>query len=240
MRAIASGLPPPPVPADADLTHYDDMPLEVRRLRDSGIAGVVDAEVFRCAVLLWCAAWHQIPAGSLPKEDADLCRFVGLGRDLKTWTKIKAGVLRGWTEFADGRLYHRVVGEKVMAGWNGTRLNRWAKECDRIRKENKARQKRGEPELAAPSKPEPLPLRWPISESAPAETASASAGTPPENALNRMEGNGMDVQERAPAGLSLREQPSRLSATREGLGGPARDPMRALIERTANAVRMPA
>ena len=40
-------LRPPPVPADADLTHYDDMPLEVRRLRDSGIAGVADAEVFR-------------------------------------------------------------------------------------------------------------------------------------------------------------------------------------------------
>jgi hypothetical protein len=56
-------LPPFPVPHDAELTHYDDMPLEVRRLRDSGIAGVAGAEVFRYAVLGWSAAWHQIPAG---------------------------------------------------------------------------------------------------------------------------------------------------------------------------------
>ena len=83
-------LPPPPVPADADLRHYDDMPLEVRRLRDSGIAGVADAEVFRCGLLTWCVAWHQVPAGSLPTADADLCRLVGLGRDLKTWKKIKS------------------------------------------------------------------------------------------------------------------------------------------------------
>ena len=71
---MADQLPAPPVPVDADLTHYDDMPLEVRRLRDSGIAGVADAEAFRCGVLSWCAAWHQVPAGSLPAADADLCR----------------------------------------------------------------------------------------------------------------------------------------------------------------------
>ena len=123
---MADQLPAPPVPADADLTHYDDMPLEVRRLRDSGIAGVADAEVFRCAVLLWCVAWHQVPAGSLPDEDADLCRLVGLGRDLKTWGRIKKGVMRGWRRFDDGLLYHPVVTEKVIDGWNSTRLNRWA------------------------------------------------------------------------------------------------------------------
>jgi hypothetical protein len=199
-------LPSPPVPADADLTHYDEMPLEVRRLRDSGIAGVGDAELFRCAVLLWCVAWHQVPAGSLPDDDVELCRLVGLGRDLRTWKRIRAGVLRGWRLFADGRLYHRVVAEKVIKGWNSTLLTRWGRECDRIRKENKAREKQ-QPKLDPlefPPRPAELAFGWP------AETASNSAGKssvsagrpppippeievfPPEKALNRREGKGRE------------------------------------------------
>lgn len=198
LRLVA--LPPPPVPADADLTHYDDMPLEVRRLRDSGIAGEPNAEVFRCAVLLWCVAWHQIPAGSLPTADADLCRLVGLGRDMRTWRRVKAGALRGWRLFLDGRLYHPVVTEKVLAGCNGTIINRWGKECDRIRKENKAREKRKEEPLEFPQRPAPITHEWPP-ESA-WNSASFPLETPPipsENALNRIEGNGMDTREEAAA-----------------------------------------
>ena len=189
---MATRLPPPPVPAGADLTHYDDMPLEVRRLRDSGIAGVPDAEIFRSAVLLWCVAWHQIPAGSLPNDDAELCRLVGLGRDLKTWRKIRAGVLRGWREFADGRLYHKVVAEKAVSAWNGTLFNRWGKECDRIRKENKAREKRRETPLELPPRPTEIPLEWPgASVGIPPE----SPAVPPENGLNRIEGNGSNRED---------------------------------------------
>lgn len=194
-------LPPPPVPADADLRHYDEMPLEVRRLRDSGIAGVADAEAFRCGLMSWGTAWHQIPAGSLPASDADLCRLVGLGRDLKTWKRIKPDAMRGWRLFADGRLYHPVVTEKVINGWNSTRLNRWSKECDRIRKENKARAERKEDPILLPARPTPIPYAWPP------DSAWNSAGTdagvpaetpkiPPENGLNRMEWNGRDKKKR--------------------------------------------
>lgn len=201
---MTAALPPPPVPADADLTHYDDMPLEVRRLRDSGIAGEPNAEVFRCAVLLWCVAWHQVPAGSLPCDDAELCRLVGLGRDLRSWRKVvRDGVLRGWRRFSDGRLYHPVVTEKVLAGCNGTIINRWGKECDRIRKENKAREKKKEAPLEIPERPSPIPYEWPPesvwnSVGLPAE----SRDIPPENGLNRIEGNGMDASSSAAASSS--------------------------------------
>lgn len=160
---MADQLPPPPYPAHIDLNHFDDMPLEVRRLRDSGIAGVADAEVFRCAVLLWCFAWHQVPAGAIPSDDSDLCRNVGLGRDLKTWNRIKAGVLRGWMKAADGRLYHPVVAEKVVEAWNGSIVNRWKKRCDSIRNQNKDRAKKNLSPLEFPVKPEPIPLEWPAS-----------------------------------------------------------------------------
>lgn len=223
---MADQLPPPPVPADADLTHYDNMPLEVRRLRDSDIAGSADAEVFRCAVLLWCAAWHQVPAGSLPKDDEALCRLVGLGRDLRTWKKIKAGVLRGWREFADGRIYHRVVAEKVIDSWNSTRLNRWAKECDRIRKENKARKEKKEIPLDFPERPAAIPSEWP----------AVSGGIPTENGLNRMEGNG--CLERAPTGLSRKpkDQTSPPEAARESAEGAHTHDA---IARIAKSKRMP-
>lgn len=192
---MVAELPAPPVPADADLRHFDDMPLEVRRLRDSGIAGVADAEAFRCGLLSWCTAWHQVPAGSLPNDDADLCRLVGLGRDLRTWRRIKPIAMRGWRLFSDGRLYHPVVTEKVIDRWNGSRLKFWANECDRIRKENKARADRKELPLEFPEKPAPIPYVWP------AEGGGNSGGSsggipqetpkiPPENGLKGREGKG--------------------------------------------------
>jgi hypothetical protein len=155
--------PPPPVPVDADLRHFPDMPLQVGRLRDSDIASTGDPEIFRCGVMLWCAAWHQVPAGSLPNEDATLARLAGLGRDLRTWRRLKPGALRGFQEFADGRLYHRVVCEKVIEGLNSTLLHRWHKACARVRKENhqRAKQMPKLPKLSNPDRPGPLSLNWP-------------------------------------------------------------------------------
>src|SRR6266851_2157461 len=110
--------PPPPTPREVDLTHYRTMPLDVGRLRDSGIASQGIAEAFRCHVLLLCAAWHQHPAGSLPSDAPTLARLAGLGRDLKGWHKIEAIVLGDFRKFADGRLYHPVLSEKVIEAWN--------------------------------------------------------------------------------------------------------------------------
>lgn len=126
-------LPEPPVPPDADLRHFPDMPLQVGRLRDSGLATVPDAEVRWANLMSWCVAWHQLPAGSLPDDDAQLSHLMGYGRDTRRWRSLRAkGALRGWVKCRDGRLYHpvlaetclRVVGKSrasrsaVMARWN--------------------------------------------------------------------------------------------------------------------------
>ncbi|MFV3464692.1 DUF1376 domain-containing protein, partial [Mycobacterium tuberculosis] len=107
----------PLTPADADLQDFPFMPLHVARLRDSDLAAESHPEACWYAVLLWSAAWHQLPAGSLPAADAVLARLCGLGRDLKTFRKHRADALRGWVEAADGRLYHPVVAEQVLAAW---------------------------------------------------------------------------------------------------------------------------
>lgn len=217
---MAEQLPAPPVPPDADITHYDDMPLEVRRLRDSGIARIIDAEIFRCAVLLWCASWHQKPAGSLPDDDVELCHMAGLGRDLKAWGRIKAGVMRGWRLFADGRLYHRVIAEKVVGALNSTRLNRYQKEHGRVRKLNIDRAKKKLPALELPERPTPLSLSWP--EEGLGTSAGGNADGNAENGLNRMEGNG--VSGRAPTGLYPEDnQKSSPVAARGSLEGSAHD-----------------
>lgn len=87
------------------------MPLHVLRLRDSDLMALSSGEEFKAAVSLWCVAWHQEPAGSLPKDDRMLARHSGAGKD---WPKLKAMALRGWYECSDGRLYHPVICEAVV------------------------------------------------------------------------------------------------------------------------------
>jgi hypothetical protein len=162
------------------------MPLEVGRLRDSDIASVANSEVFRCAVMLWCAAWHQVPAGSLPGDDATLTRMAGLGRDLRTWKRLRVDVLRGFRKFSDGRLYHRVICEKVIEGLNSTRKHEWVKACARVRKDNHHRRKDKLEPLKNPPRPEPLRLAWPDSDGT--RTVLAGARTEREYGWNGREG----------------------------------------------------
>jgi len=109
-----SELPEPLTPPDCDLTSFEFMPLDVARLRDAGIVDAITGEEFRAAVLLWCASWHQVPAGSLPDDDAQLARLAGYGRVVKEWLKVKSGALYGFIKCADGRLYHPTVCEKAL------------------------------------------------------------------------------------------------------------------------------
>lgn len=99
-------LPAPPIPAEVDLRTFDDMPLDVRALRDSDTAAEVTDEAFRAAVMLWCSAWHQIPAASLPNDDQKLARLAGYGRDTRGWKRVREQALRGFQLCSDGRLYH--------------------------------------------------------------------------------------------------------------------------------------
>lgn len=129
-------LPHPLTPADCDLRDFAFMPLDVVRLRDSDLAVTAEADEFRCAVLLWCAAWHQVPAASLPDDDKALAQYAGYGRVVKEWQKVRDGALRGWIKCNDGRLYHPVVAEKAQDAWIGKLKQRLKTECARIKKHN--------------------------------------------------------------------------------------------------------
>ena len=125
--------PAPPVPPSLDLRGFQFMPLDVLRLRDSNIAALASGNEFRAAVLLWCAAWHQMPASSLPNDDRILARLSGAG---DAWADVKAMALHGFKECRDGRLYHAVIAEKAIEA--GERQERSAQE----RATNRKRQQR--------------------------------------------------------------------------------------------------
>lgn len=126
----------PLTPAGCNLQDFPFMPLDVVRLRDSDLAIQVTGEEFRCAVLLWCASWHQVPAASLPDDDRTLASLAGFGRAVSEWTKHREGALRGWIKCSDGRLYHPVVAEKAMEALKAKLEQRWKTECARIKKHN--------------------------------------------------------------------------------------------------------
>lgn len=107
------------MPAEADLKDFPFTPIYRARLFGSSFhARATDAQ-WRAGVTLWLKSQDQTPAGSLPDDDIELCRLAELGRDQKTWRKLREGALHGWFKCADGRLYNKVVAQVVIDQWQG-------------------------------------------------------------------------------------------------------------------------
>lgn len=107
----------PLVPPEVDLRGYDFMPFYGHHLFGSDFNSRVSDAGWRAAVTLWWAAWNQVPAASLPNNEAALCRLADLGRDLKAWRKVKADALHGFIECSDGRLYHKALSVWALEAW---------------------------------------------------------------------------------------------------------------------------
>jgi hypothetical protein len=107
----------PLTPPDCDLQDSKFMPLYVQAMLNSSFNAMSDDTAWRAGVTLWMKAWYQVPAASLPNGDDELCNMAGLGRDTKTWKRIKAKALRGFVEANDGRLYHPVLAEGALEMW---------------------------------------------------------------------------------------------------------------------------
>ncbi len=75
--------PPPPVAPDCDVSKLDGFMLDTAKLLGSELWALSTGDEFKAAVALWCRAWHQVPAGSLPDDDTVLCSFAGYARDPK-------------------------------------------------------------------------------------------------------------------------------------------------------------
>lgn len=113
-----SDLPEPMTPPDCDLRGMEWMPLYGHRLFSSDFEARASDAAFRAAMRLWWVSWQQVPAASLPDDDAVLCRHAGLGRDTKAWKRIKAEAMHGFVLCADGRLYHKMLAKEAREAWD--------------------------------------------------------------------------------------------------------------------------
>lgn len=198
---MSSPLPKPLIPSNIDLRGFEYMPLDVVRLRDSDFTALNSAEGFRAGILLWCASWHQVPAGSLPSDDRVLSNLAGYGRVVKEWEKVKDEALHGWVLCDDGRYYHPVICEKAVESWVSKQEYNYKKFADRLRKKNGNLKKDGFPEIEIPDLHDwisaGMPKDWDNnSKTVPSENnqdslgkENNSCGNPSENALKGTEQN---------------------------------------------------
>jgi hypothetical protein len=187
------------------------MPLLGTHLLGSEFNAVANDTEFRIALTLWWKAWTQKPAASLPDDDAALCRWADLGRDMRTWRKVKKVALHGFVKCSDGRLYHKTLAEQANIAWE-KRVN------DRKRKaewrSRKAMAEAGQTEL-------PLSEIQELSENGHTDVPVPSASRDRSGALNRRDGTGRDVRSKSQALPSNRI--SKPEPTREDPPRSARD-----------------
>lgn len=169
-----SDLPVPPVSDEVDLRDFPYTPMFRSRLFGSAFHARVSDSGWRAGVTLWLKSWDQTPAGSLPDDDIDLCRLAELGRDLKSWAKVKKEGLWGWFKCSDGRLYHRTVAEGINEAWVNKLKYRWRGDCAKMKK---AAQRSGQ-KLTVPSFEEWVSLGQ--TRSVPRDKPDLSLGTTPK------------------------------------------------------------
>jgi uncharacterized protein YdaU (DUF1376 family) len=102
-----SNLPAPLVEAHVDCSDLPGFMLNTERLMSSELLALHGNEVLGAALLLWCRAWKQRPAASLPDDDQVVAAFARL--PLKKFRAIREAVMRGFVKCSDGRLYHGVL-----------------------------------------------------------------------------------------------------------------------------------
>jgi hypothetical protein len=126
-------------PEDCDLRSMAWFPLHHKRLRRSSWWLKASDQAKAISVELWCEAYEQVPAASLPDDDIALSVAAGFGRrDLSGWLAVKAEVMGPWVLCADGRWYHPTLAEIAVETWSTLQ--------DRRRREReKKRRKRGSP-----------------------------------------------------------------------------------------------
>lgn len=109
------GLPKPPVPANVDLRKKDYMPLH-GDICFASTAWLTSPPEARVAMLqLWWHAWSkQVPAGSLPNDEATLRAVAGFALAPERWAELRGKIMAKWYVCSDGRLYHPFLAERVQ------------------------------------------------------------------------------------------------------------------------------
>lgn len=118
--------PAPLTPPECSLSGYPAILIDIPRLRQSDFDATQDDTAWRAGFNLWFSAWESVPAGSLRADDIALAKAAGIGRDIRTWARIKAIALAGFVTCSDGRVYHRTVCTIALGIWIDKLIRRHA------------------------------------------------------------------------------------------------------------------
>lgn len=129
-----SELPAPLVAEDVDCTDLDGFMLNVERLMASELVALASHEAIAAALFLWCRAWKQKPAASLPNDDRVLAAFAKL--PLQRFKKLRDDVMRGFVLCSDGRFYHRTLAEEATRAYERKQAFKKRRETDAERLRN--------------------------------------------------------------------------------------------------------
>ena len=126
-------LPAPLVGPDVDVRDLDGFMLNVERLMASELVALSSHEVVAACLFLWCRAWKQMPAASLPDDDRVIAAYSRLSQ--ARYRKLKTELLRGFMKCSDGRLYHRVLAEEATRAFTrkASYIARREKDAERLR-----------------------------------------------------------------------------------------------------------
>lgn len=250
--------PPPLVPKDVDLRNFADMPLEVMRLRDSDLRRLSTGDEFKAGIVLWCAAWHQMPAGSLPDNDTELADLAAIGTGkpaVRAWLKLRAMALRGWVRCSDGRLYHPRMAQKAVTAWKAKRARVESTMKARLASLAKAIASEKDPNRKAQLQVEhdallreaqqalSLPVSPPLSQGQPqALSQGAVQGVLDDLSQGGIEGKGSEGsrsehESRTPSSSPDVSPRERAAATTAQEDSPSGDPQRIAMETMARKVR---
>lgn len=97
-----------------DLRDFRWMEFDIVALKNSRFFSSATGDEFKAAFALWMAAFHQVPAGTLPNDERWLCSQAGYGQDQVAWAKVRAMALYGFKLGPDGLLHHAVVETKAL------------------------------------------------------------------------------------------------------------------------------
>ena len=106
-----SGVPDPPYPITAKAGGFK-FELDIERMRQSDTWAIAEPRQRPFLVMVWIESWAQLPAGSLPDNDAVIAARIGMPP--QDFRASKDVLMRGWWKASDGRLYHPTITEQVI------------------------------------------------------------------------------------------------------------------------------
>lgn len=118
LSAASAGLPSPPYPEPIDLGGLKRLQLPNSVLIHRDMARGLQDPTLGAMLRLTVCSLQEVPAGSLPMDDAELRILAGMSKNPdEEWMRVRSALAMHWQGCSDGRYYDFSLVEPVLAMW---------------------------------------------------------------------------------------------------------------------------